>query len=420
MKTKAPRVVSSGDLLGSKPLVGYIVMLGVAMSLISLTVDPYLPAFPEIGMFFGVTNGVVQASFAGVTLGIASGQLIIGPLSDAYGRKPLLLFTLSGYLVSTLVAFISMNIETFIVARFFMGFFAAGGDVVGRAIIRDLYRGRLMQKLLAQVYLIQAISPIVGPMLGAQITEFAGWKVVFLAVGVLVLLLLLAAAWFLFESLPVEERRSSSPEDMARGFRKVLRDRTYFGLLIYGAVQLGALYGYLNFAPFIFRNSYALPASEIGLWLAVIGVAGYVGVQVGSFLAKYIKGQWLLLLTAGLGSMSGLALILNEGGSFWITQLAFSLQMFVYGVGLTNVSTIALYAHGGEAGTATSLMGVANFAFTTLLSAFFFLIDSNGSAGVGFIICVLFGFSFFAALLISRPWLIPDLRESKSSEKFDY
>ena len=417
MQTKSQRVVASGEMLSRKLLVGYIVMLGLAMSLIALTVDPYLPAFPEIGTFFGVANGVVQASFAGVTLGIALGQLIIGPLSDAYGRKPLLLLTLGGYLVATVVAFVSMNIETFIVARFFMGFFAAGGDVVGRAIIRDLYRGRSMQKLLAQVYLIQAIAPIVGPILGAQITEFAGWKLVFLAFGLLVLVLLLAALWFLFESLPVAERRSSTPKEIASGFRKVLLDRTYFGLVIYGAVQLGALYAYLNFAPFIFRNSYGLPASEIGLWLAVIGVAGYTGVQVGSFLAKYIKGQWLLLFTAGFGAMSGVALFLNDGGSFWITQLAFSVQMFVFGVGLTNVSTIALYNHGSEAGTATSLMGVANFAFTTLISAFFFLVDSNGSGGVGIIILVLFGLSFFAALLISRPWLIPDLRKPESEQK---
>jgi len=415
MPTKPQPVVASGDLLSRKLLVGYIVMLGFAMSLISITVDPYLPAFPDIGTFFGVANGVVQASFAGVTLGIALGQLIIGPLSDAYGRKPLLLLTLGGYLVATVVAFVSMNIETFIVARFFMGFFAAGGDVVGRAIIRDLYRGRSMQQLLARVYLIQAISPIVGPILGAQITEFAGWKLVLLAFGFLVLLLLLAVAWFLFESLPVAERRSSTSKEIVGGFRRVLLDRTYLGLLIYGAVQLGALYAYLNFAPFIYRSSYQLPASEIGMWLAVIGVAGYAGVQVGSFLAKYIKGQWLLLLTAFFGALCGAALFVNDGGSFWITQLAFSVQMFIFGVGLTNVSTIALYNHGTEAGTATSLMGVANFAFTTLISAFFFLVDSTGSAGVGIIIFVLFTLSLFSALLISRPWLIPDLRKPESS-----
>ncbi len=411
MQTKPPRLLASGELLGSKLMIGYIVMLGLAMSLISITVDPFLPAFPDIGTFFGVANGVVQASFAGVTLGIALGQLIIGPLSDACGRKPLLLLTLGGYLVSTLVAFISLNIETFMLARFFMGFFAAGGDVLGRAIIRDLYRGRLMQKLLARVYLIQAIAPIIGPVVGAQLTESASWKIILLAIGLLVLLLLLAAIWFLFESLPVAERRRSTTKEIAGGFKRVLLDRTYFGLLIYGAVQLGALYAYLSFAPFIYRNSYGLAASEIGLWLALIGAAGYIGVQVGSFLAKYIKGQWLLLFTAGFGVMSGGALFINDGGSFWFTQLAFSIQMFIYGVGLTNVSTIALHNHGTEAGTATSLMGVANFAFTTLISAFFFLVESDGSAGVGIIIAVLFVLSFFAALLISRPWLTPDLRK---------
>ena len=125
---KSGTVIESGEQLSKKLLVGYIVILALSMSMIPFTIDPYLPAFPAIGQFFGVTDGVVQASFTGVTLGIALGQLLIGPLSDAYGRRPLLLLTITGYMISTFLAFFSPNIELFILARFFMGFFAAGGE----------------------------------------------------------------------------------------------------------------------------------------------------------------------------------------------------------------------------------------------------------------------------------------------------
>ncbi len=98
-------------------LVLYILILALSMSLIPYTIDPYLPAFPAIGEFFGVPNGVVQASFTGVTVGIALGQLLIGPLSDAFGRRPLLLFTIAGYVISAGLAFFAPNIEMFILLR---------------------------------------------------------------------------------------------------------------------------------------------------------------------------------------------------------------------------------------------------------------------------------------------------------------
>ena len=138
------RVIDSGDQPSKKMLMVYIFILALAMSLIPFTIDPYLPAFPAIGQFFGVANGVVQASFTGVTVGIAAGQLLIGPLSDAFGRRPLLLLTMTGYLLATIFAFFAPNIEVFILLRFFMGFFAAGGDVVARAVIRDLFRRQPM------------------------------------------------------------------------------------------------------------------------------------------------------------------------------------------------------------------------------------------------------------------------------------
>ena len=381
------------------------------MSLIPFTIDPYLPAFPAIGQFFGVTNGVVQASFTGVTLGLAIGQLILGPLSDAFGRRPLMLMAIAGYVVAIALAFLAPSIELFIAARFLMGFFSAGADVIGRAIIRDLYRGQAMQRMLAKTYLIQSIAPIAGPIVGAQMSEAFGWQAIFLLFGLISLALLLLLNFILFETLPVALRRSSTPIGLARGYLNVMRDRVLIGLIFYSAMQLSALFLYLNFTPFVYQQSFGISQTDYGFWLALNGAASYIGVQVGAYVARYFKGQWILAVTAIIGVGVGIGLLLNAGGEFWITQALFFIQLFIFGAAITIIPTIALYNHGSEAGTATSLMGVFSFTFTTVLSFFYFLISSADTRDLGVAIGTLFGLSLVSLIVITRPWLVPDLRK---------
>jgi DHA1 family bicyclomycin/chloramphenicol resistance-like MFS transporter len=408
---KRGTVIDSGEHLSKRLLLGYVVLLALSMSLIPFTIDPYLPAFPAIGQFFGVTNGVVQASFTGVTLGLAIGQLILGPLSDAFGRRPLMLMAIAGYVVAIALAFLAPSIELFIAARFLMGFFSAGADVIGRAIIRDLYRGQAMQRMLAKTYLIQSIAPIAGPIVGAQMSEAFGWQAIFLLFGLISLALLLLLNFILFETLPVALRRSSTPIGLARGYLNVMRDRVLIGLIFYSAMQLSALFLYLNFTPFVYQQSFGISQTDYGFWLALNGAASYIGVQVGAYVARFFKGQWILAVTAIIGVGVGIGLLLNAGGEFWITQALFFIQLFIFGAAITIIPTIALYNHGSEAGTATSLMGVFSFTFTTILSFFYFLISSADTRDLGVAIGTLFGLSLVSLIVITRPWLVPDLRK---------
>ena len=390
----------------------YIFILALAMSLIPFTIDPYLPAFPAIGQFFGVANGVVQASFTGVTVGIAAGQLLIGPLSDAFGRRPLLLMTMTGYLLATIFAFFAPNIEVFIMLRFFMGFFAAGGDVVARAVIRDLFRGQPMRQMLARVFLVQSLAPILGPILGSQLTELIAWQGVFLFFAIVTLVLLLFANAFLIETLPVSARRSSSPLGLARGYVNVLRDRVFIGLMFYAALQLSALFTYLNFVPFVFQEGFGVSATDTGVWMAVNGAASYIGVQLGAYLARFIQGHWLLAAYALIGTGVGLGLFLTSGTSFFWAETLFLIELMIFGAGLTVIPTIALYNHGSEAGTASSLLGVFNFTLASLISGIYFLLDTDSTGDLGILIGLLFGGSFLALIFITRPWLLPDMRKA--------
>ena len=146
--------------------------------------------------------------------------------------------------------------------------------------------------------------------------------------------------------------------------------------------------------------------------MAINGAASYVGVQVGAYLARFIQGHWLLASYSVIGVGLGFGLLVTSGTSFWWAESMFFIQLFIFGAGLTVHPTIALYNHGSEAGTASSLLGVFNFAFAGLISGTYFLLRSTVTADLGILIGVLYAGSLVTLLVISRPWELPDLRRA--------
>ena len=411
------RVIDSGDQLGSRMLLTYILLLAFSMSLIPYTIDPYLPAFPAIGDFFGVPNGTVQASLAGVTIGLAFGQLFSGPLSDAFGRRPLLLLAMFGFAASALSLFFVTEIFWFFVLRFAMGFFAASADVVARAVVRDLFRGQPMLRMLSRIFLIQSLSPIIGPIVGSQLVGLFDWQGIFLTFGFFGLALAIASTFLLVETLPKAQRRSSTPIGLARGYVSVLKDRVYVGLLIFGAVQIAALFGYLNTVSYLYQDTFGLTPAEFGIWFAVNSLALYLGIQFGGIMAKYFKAQWMLLVYAVVGMAAGLFLMLTAGQNIWFAEAGFFVLVFVFGAPATAVPTIALLNHGSEAGTAASLMGVTNFALTSVMGLFYAGLSTSTTFDIGGLILVAFTISLLSLIFIVRPWTIPDLRKPLAEEE---
>lgn len=393
-------------------LVTYIILLAFSMSLIPYTIDPYLPGFPAVGDFFGVPNGTVQASLVGVTVGLSIGQLLAGPLSDAYGRRPLLLIAMFGFATSAISLFFVTEITWFFVLRFSMGFFAASADVVARAVVRDLFRGQPMLQMLSRIFLIQALSPILGPIIGSQLVGMGSWQGVFLTFGFFGLALAIASTFFLVETLPKAQRRSSTPIGLARGYASVLKDRVYVGLLIFGALQISALFGYLNTVSYLYQDTFGLTPQDFGFWFAVNSVALYLGVQFGGLMAKYFKAQWMLVVYASIGTLAGVFLMWTAGESLLQAEIGFFIVVFMFGAPSTAVPTIALLNHGSEAGTAASLMGVTNFALTSVMGFVYAGLSTSTTFDIGALFAAFFALSLASLLFIVRPWTIPDLRTS--------
>jgi DHA1 family bicyclomycin/chloramphenicol resistance-like MFS transporter len=352
-----------------------------------------------------------------VTIGLAFGQLFSGPLSDAFGRRPLLLLAMFGFAASALSLFFVTEIFWFFVLRFAMGFFAASADVVARAVVRDLFRGQPMLRMLSRIFLIQSLSPIIGPIVGSQLVGLFDWQGIFLTFGFFGLALAIASTFLLVETLPKAQRRSSTPIGLARGYVSVLKDRVYVGLLIFGAVQIAALFGYLNTVSYLYQDTFGLTPAEFGIWFAVNSLALYLGIQFGGIMAKYFKAQWMLLVYAVVGMAAGLFLMLTAGQNIWFAEAGFFVLVFVFGAPATAVPTIALLNHGSEAGTAASLMGVTNFALTSVMGLFYAGLSTSTTFDIGGLILVAFTISLLSLIFIVRPWTIPDLRKPLAEEE---
>ncbi|MDA2976054.1 MAG: hypothetical protein O2863_00175, partial [Actinomycetota bacterium] len=199
---------------------------------------------------------------------------------------------------------------------------------------------------------------------------------------------------------------------LARGYVNVLKDRVFIGLMFYAALQLSALFTYLNFVPFVFQEGFGVSATETGVWMAVNGAASYIGVQLGAYLAKFIQGHWLLAAYGLIGTGVGIGLFVTSGTSFFWAETFFLIELMIFGAGLTVIPTIALYNHGSEAGTASSLLGVFNFTLASLISGIYFMLDTDSTADLGVLIGLLYAGSFITLMVISRPWELPDLRKA--------
>lgn len=390
-------------------------MLAFSMSLIPYTIDPYLPAFPAIGEFFGVPNATIQASLSGVTIGLAFGQLFAGPLSDAFGRRPLLLLATLGFALSALALFFSPNVTFFLVLRFTMGFFAASADVVARAIVRDLYHGQPMLKMLTRIFMIQSLAPIIGPIVGSQLVGAGPWQFIFLVFGLFGLALGIFSLLFMHETLPLAQRRSPSVTGILRGFQSVLKDRIYVGLLLVSVLQISALFGYLTVVPYLYQNHFGLSAPEFGVWFAVNSIGLWLGVQFGGLMSKYFKAQWLMVVFLSLATAAGLFLTLTAGSTLLNAEIGFFAMIFLFGAPSTIIPTIALLKHGSEAGTASSLMGTMNFVATSVAAIAYSQFATDTTSDVGLWIFSLFGISLAVIIFVVRPWTIPDLRTASAS-----
>ena len=215
-----------------KPLskVWIVLLLGSLTAFGPLSMDMYLPALPIVAVDLQTSTSLAQLSLTACLLGLAFGQLIFGPLSDIRGRRKPLVATLSVYAIASVLCAFSSDIWVFIALRFVQGLTGAAGIVIARASARDMYSGKDLTKFIALLALVNGAAPILAPISGGFILNFASWNAVFIILGLIGLLMFLAVLFFLPETLPEENRSEGSILAVVKTFGKLLKDRAFMGI----------------------------------------------------------------------------------------------------------------------------------------------------------------------------------------------
>jgi MFS transporter, DHA1 family, multidrug resistance protein len=343
-----------------------VVVLGALSAFGPLSIDMYLPALPAMADDLGAAPSLVQLTLTACLLGLAAGQLLGGPISDARGRRGPLLAGLVVYVVASALCAIAPSVGVLIATRFLQGVAGAFGIVIGRAVVRDLAAGREAAALFAALILVNGVAPIVAPVIGAGILHGTTWRGVFAVLAVIGVLLLAATALLLPETLPARERRPGGLGDTLRTFRALLADRAFVGCVVSSGLAFAAMFAYISGSPFVLQEVYGASPAVFSVLFAVNG-AGIVATgrlterlaQRGHEPAPLMRAGLLGVAGGGLALLASVLLGLGLAGvlpSLFVTVASI-------GVIVPNAAALALSGHPSTAGAASGLLGLAQFAF---------------------------------------------------------
>lgn len=349
-----------------------VLVLGALIALGPLTIDAYLPALPDIGADLGASQATVQLTLTGTLLGLAAGQLVLGPLSDAYGRRRPMLAGICLHVLASLLCFGAPNITTLGILRIVQGFGAAAAAVITLAIVRDLFDGRAGAVLISRLMLVLGAAPILAPSLGSLVLGFTGWRGVFVVLAVFGLAILAVAYRFIGETLPPERRRPvGGVRTSVRGYRRLLADRTFVGLMLVTAMSMGALFTYVAASSFVLQGEYGLSEQAFGIVFGLGAVGLIAGTQLNAHLLRAREPEPVMRAGLLAGSLAGVALLaaaLTDLGGLAGLLAPMWVVLFCMGLVMPNGTALALARHGEAAGAAAALIGAVRFGLGGLLA----------------------------------------------------
>lgn len=383
-----------------------VLALGALVALGPLSIDMYLPALPSIADDLLTSQETVQLTVSGTVLGLGLGQLLVGPLSDAIGRRvPLITGTLIHVVASVLCLF-APTVELLTVARVVQGLGASAGAVLALAVVRDLYSDRAAATLLSRLILVMGVSPVLAPTLGSVVLRWTEWRGVFVVLGVLGLVIALLALLRLPETLPQPRRRPLQWGATGRTYGSLLTDRSFVGLVMVSGLAMAGLFAFVAGGPFVFQLQFGLDQQQFGLMFGASAVWLIAATQLNARLMNRYEPYQVLVVAAVSATLAAALLFVMSVfaiGGMWGVAVPLWAVLFFVGLVLPNAPAVALNAHGESAGTAASLLGAVQFGLGAVISP---LVGVLGNNALGMSI-VLFGGMVAAALvlvLVARPW----------------
>ncbi|MDG9701903.1 multidrug effflux MFS transporter [Streptomyces sp. DH37] len=381
-------------------------ILGSLTALPALSMDMYLPALPDVGAVYGSPAAQVQLTLTACLLGLAVGQLVIGPMSDRFGRRRPLLVGMAGYVLASAACALAPGIQSLTAFRLVQGVAGAAGIVIARAVVRDLFDGLAMARFFSTLMLISGAAPILAPVLGGQVLRFTDWRGVFLILAGFGLVLTLVTAWRLPETLPPARRHSGGVTDALRTMRGLFADRAFTGYLLVGSFGFAALFAYVSASPFVIQEIYGASPQTFSLLFMVNSIGLVATGQInGKLLVGRVSLDRVIAVGLGLILLSAGALLLMTTGVFGDVGLVpvsaglFTL-MSAMALVLPNANSQGLMRTPHAAGSASALLGTSQFLVGAIASPLVGVAGEDTAVPMALVqlVCALVAIGCFAAL----------------------
>lgn len=381
-----------------------LVVLGALSAFGPLAMDMYLPATPTIAAALHAGQSLVQLTLSGCLAGLAIGQLVAGPLSDGLGRRRPLLIGLVAFVIFSIACALAPDIGSLIAFRFLQGMAGAAGVVLSLAIVRDMYEGTELARVLGLLTLVFGLAPVLAPVIGGQVLRFTSWRGVF---GVLaaVGMALLVASWFLPETLPPQRRTPPRFRQLLDDSRTLVRDRAYTGNTLALTLGTAALITYISALPFIIEDAYHGSPQLFSLFFTINAIGLALMAQLGTRLIRRMPVARVVhasLLVMVAGALAFLAAALT--GHPPLAALLVPLFVFVASFGMMrpNGTALALDGHASIAGTASAWLGALPFMLGAVLSPLAGLGGQGGATVAGVLIGALCVAALGCQVLLTR------------------
>ncbi len=355
-----------------KKRLGLAFLLGMLAFLGPLNIDMYLPSFPDIAQDLKAPASLVQLSLTTCLIGLAIGQVVIGPISDAQGRRKPLILSILLFALASLLCALAPNITTLVIARFMQGFTASAGIVLSRAIVRDVFSGRELTKFFALLMVINAIAPVAAPMTGGAILllPFASWHTIFLFLGLLGLFMVWIVVLRLEETLPPSKRVPSSVGHSLRTMGRLIRDRTFIGYALVVGLIHGGSFAYVSGTPFVYQGIYGVSPQTFSILFGINGLAIITGSFIIGRLGGIVHERNLLRIAViiAVTATSFLLIMTVIEGPLATLVIPIFIYMTSMGMILTSSFTLAMEHQSHRAGSASSILGMLPLTIGSIVS----------------------------------------------------
>jgi len=353
--------------------------------------DLYLPSLPSLGDDLGVNTTLAQLTMTACTLGLGLGQILVGPLSDKFGRRRPIILGVLLFALMSLACTVAPNIGFLVTFRFIQGLGGAAGMVVARAMVRDMYEGQALTRMFSLLMLVSGSAPIIAPILGGQLVRVVDWRGVFLVLFGIGAALFVIALLGVKETLPKERRQTGGFRAIGVHVTTVAKDGLFVAVVLVLGCTTASFMSYITMTSFIFQDEFGTTPTEFSIIFTINSVAIVLGSQLNGFLARRFSSFRLLGVALAGALLATLAVLDSAVMSAPLVALCASLAAVLFFQGWVNPNTtsIAMQDHGAHAGTASALLGTAQFVVGPLIGPLVSLGGASSLAlGVTMVSCL--------------------------------